>query len=253
MSRTMSLHTLDNIPAIAPGDDLGDVIGDALKATDAADGDVLVVAQKIISKSENRYASLSDVAPTDQALLLTGQTGKDPRFVQLVLDESLAVVRTAPNVLITTHRSGHTAANAGIDQSNVDQCEKGDRVLLLPEDADASAKKLRAALKARCGIDLSVIISDSFGRPWRVGTVGFAIGCAGLEPVEDQCGDTDLNGRVLEATFIARADELAAAACVLMGQGAEGTPVVLIKGAPIRRGEATSRALLRDMKEDLFR
>jgi coenzyme F420-0:L-glutamate ligase / coenzyme F420-1:gamma-L-glutamate ligase len=255
MSRHITMTALSGIPAIAAGDDLVSVVAEALyfSQQEIGEGDVIVIAQKIVSKAEGRFAELSTVMPSTEARKLAQETQKDARFVQLVMNESSKIVRSAPNVLISTHKSGHTAANAGIDQSNVEQSANHDRVLLLPEDSDASAKAFRQGLKERFGYDVAIIICDSFGRPWRVGTVGFAIGCAGFAAVEDQCGDKDMNGRALEATFIARADELAAAASILMGQGAEATPVVLIKGAPIKKSEMTSRDLLRVDSEDLFR
>lgn len=254
----MLLRALPGIPLVEPGDDIARLIADALASggTGLQSGDVVVVAQKIISKSENRYVSLASVTPGARALELSRVCGKDPRFVELVLRESIDVVRCAKNVLITRNRRGHVYANAGIDQSNITSDDANPRVLLLPEDADASARTLRDALRQRWQADVAVIINDSAGRPWRMGVTGLAIGCAGLAPLVSRIGDSDLFGKPLLITEIAVADELAAAASFLMGQADEALPAVLIRGArwrPVDAGsDAGTASLLRPRALDLF-
>jgi coenzyme F420-0:L-glutamate ligase/coenzyme F420-1:gamma-L-glutamate ligase len=212
---------------------------------------LVVVAQKIVSKAENRYVEMAAIAPGARARELARETGKDARFVELVLSESSDVVRTGKNVLITRHRNGYVYANAGIDQSNIVGSESG-RALLLPADPDASAARLRAAFVAACGVEVAVIINDSAGRPWRMGVTGIAIGCAGILALKSRIGDGDLFGKPLQVTEIAVADELAAAASHLMGQADEGTPVVLIRGARYEASDAGSGALIRPRAMDLF-
>jgi coenzyme F420-0:L-glutamate ligase/coenzyme F420-1:gamma-L-glutamate ligase len=215
--------------------------------------DVLIIAQKIISKAENRYCFLSDVTPSDQALELARQADKDPRQVELVLRESAEVLRVRPGVIIVEHRNGYVLANAGIDRSNI-SCEPDNpRVLLLPEDPDRSARRLRDELREALGVAPQIIINDSLGRAWRNGTVGVAIGTAGLNPLYNQIGEQDLFGNVLEVTESAAADELAAAGSLVMGQAAEGCPVVLARGTSLAQTETGSRALIRDKSMDLFR
>ncbi|GMG88368.1 coenzyme F420-0:L-glutamate ligase [Biformimicrobium ophioploci] len=216
-------------------------------------GDVLVIAQKIVSKSENRYAYLKDVRVSQEALDLAEKVDKDPRLVQLILDESVEVIRHRPGVVIVEHRLGYVHANAGIDQSNIFSELDSPRVLLLPTDADQSAARLREEFFASSGAEISVIINDSAGRAWRNGTLGFAIGTAGFEPVVDMVGETDLFGRPLETTSVAVGDELAAAASFLMGQADESVPVVLIRGAKLRKSEHGSGSLVREKSQDLFR
>ena len=217
-----------------------------------------MLAQKIVSKAEGRLVRLTDVTVGDAAAALAAETGKDPRLVQLILDESTAVVRKRsgtpdrPGVIIVEHRCGWVHANAGIDQSNLED-EAGATALLLPEDADASAQRLREALAGRRGVRPGVIISDSAGRAWRVGTVGMALGAAGVETVQDLRGRPDLLGRTLEVTVVGRGDELAAAAGLVMGQAGEAVPAVLIRGLPPFEGPASGRALIRPGTEDLFR
>lgn len=248
----MHLYPLTGIPQIQAGDDLSTFIHQGLieSGLDLLDGDVLVVAQKIISKAEDRLVRLSSVTPSARAVDLAEQVHKDPRLVELILRESQAVLRTRPGVIIVEHRLGYIHANAGIDQSNI---EGDDHALLLPLDPDASARQLSAALGMRTGYQPPIIINDSAGRAWRNGIIGFAIGLCGFEPVTSLVGSEDLNGKVMRVTEIAVADELAAAASHVMGQGAEGIPAVLIRGARITRGDHDMRALLRDAAQDLFR
>ena len=241
------------IGEVAPGSDLAALLADALAAAGVtlAAGDVLVVTQKIVSKAEGRFADLAAVEPGDRALELAALTAKDPQLVELVLRESAAVVRAAPHVLITRHLTGHVMANAGIDRSNLG-ADNQDRALLLPVDADASAAALRVALAMRFGVAPAVVISDSFGRPWRFGVVNVAIGAAGLPSLVDKRGELDRDGRRLEVTQIGWADMLATAAGLATGEGAEGVPAALIRGAVWDAPDSPAAALVRPLSEDLF-
>ena len=255
MSRRMVLTALAGIPTIRPGDDLAAAIVDAFGRADlvAQDGDIVVLAQKIVSKAEGRRVRLRDVEPSPRAMALAAEAEKDPRVVELILRESVAVVRCRPGVIIVEHRSGLVMANAGIDASNVDGTEGDECVLLLPEDADRSAAVLREALRQLLGRDIGVVINDSFGRAWRNGTVGTAICVAGPPALWDMRGLPDRNGRVLRATEVGIADELAAAASLLMGQASEGLPVVHVRGFPLAFRPGSVRELIRDRNIDLFR
>ncbi|PMS38252.1 coenzyme F420-0 gamma-glutamyl ligase [Trinickia symbiotica] len=256
MPTQLTLTALPEIPAIEPGDDLAQIVldGYARARLEPSTGDVVIVAQKVVSKAEGRYARLSEITPSAAALELATTTQKDPRVVELILKESREVVRQRPGVIIVEHRLGYVHANAGIDRSNITSDDNEDpRVLLLPVDPDMSAQALRDTLRVRCNVDIAVIINDSAGRAWRNGVVGFAIGCAGIEPVRDMVGQPDLFGRKLERTQIAIVDELAAAGSLLMGQADEGTPVVLARGVRFRCSSADGRALIRPKSEDLFR
>ncbi len=245
----LEVIALPGLPEIRPGDDLAALIREALSRAALAPqpGDVLVVAQKIVSKAEDRFVELARVTPSEAAIRLAGETDKDPRMVHLILGESDRVLRHRRNVLIVVHKRGWVLANAGVDASNVGRegC-----VLLLPEDPDASAEKLQTAL------GLPVIVSDSWGRAWRTGTTGVALGVAGLPAVLDLRGRaTDRDGRTLRATEIAVADEIAAAASLVQGAGDEGTPVVLVRGAAALLAAApssTAARLVRAKDEDLF-
>jgi coenzyme F420-0:L-glutamate ligase/coenzyme F420-1:gamma-L-glutamate ligase len=213
---------------------------------------VLVIAQKIVSKAEGRAVRLADVTPSGEARELAAQTGKDPEVAELILRESSGIMRAMPGVVIARHRLGMVAANAGIDACNVEN-EEGACVLLWPTDPDASAAALRDVLSAGFGTEIAVIISDSLGRAWRLGTTGMAIGVAGITPLTDRRGETDLFGRTLQATVVARADELAAAASLVIGEAAEATPVAIIRNAPYVRATAGGiGASLRPADEDLF-
>ena len=257
MSRNrLELQVLPGLPMVEPGDDLVALLIDGLAAAQwsLATGDVVVLAQKIVSKAENRYAHLNQVQPSAKAQELAAQTDKDPRIVELMLRESHAIVRHRPGAIIVEHRLGYVHANAGIDRSNIDSDDDTDpRVLLLPENPDASAQAIRAGLAEHTEAAIAVIINDSAGRAWRTGTMGFALGTAGFEPVENQIGQSDLFGRPLEITEVAVADELAAAASFLMGQADEAAPVVVIRGARLQPSECGSRSLLRDRGQDMFR
>lgn len=251
----LSVFPVPGLPLIGAGDDLAALILAAMAKASLSfqDGDVLVVAQKIISKAEGRMVALVDVRPGAEAASLAQQSGKDVALCQLILDEADEVVRTAPNLVIVRNRQGVVLANAGIDASNVADPDEAAKVLLWPLDPDASAGRLRQALQPKGG-HLAVIISDSLGRAWRMGTMGTAIGAAGMHPLHDQCGDQDLFGRTLQATVIGMADQIAAAASLVMGEGAEGIPVALVRGAPYQRADAGGMALvIRAPHQDLFR
>lgn len=249
----IELLAIPHIPLIRPGDDLPGLILAAAGTAgiDWRDHDVLVVAQKIVSKAEGRLVHLPDVTPSPRALELAAVTGKDPRLVEVILGESAAVLRMRPGLLVVEHRLGFVCANAGVDQSNVMGSDEW--ALLLPLAPDASARRLRDAVRAATGATIAVIISDSHGRAWRLGTVGVAIGVAGLHPLTDLRGQPDLAGRPLHITEVGTADEIAAAAGLLMGQAAEGTPVVRVRGAQFKAGEGRLREILRPREEDLFR
>jgi coenzyme F420-0:L-glutamate ligase/coenzyme F420-1:gamma-L-glutamate ligase len=254
VTRTLTLRTLDGIPLVRPGDDLATLLLDAA-GDDLRDGDVLVVAQKIFSKAHNRYVALSTVTPSAEAVKLAEETEKDPRAVELVLRESREVLRKRVGVIIVVHKLGMVMANAGIDASNVERAADGEeRVLLLPEDPDHDCAHLRGEIRARRGIDVAVIMNDSVGRAWRSGTVGIAIGAAGLPSLVDLRGQPDMFGRTMQSSIVAMADELAAAASVLQGQAAEASPAVVIRGVDLTVApEMPAKGLIRDVSEDLFR
>ncbi len=251
MSDTLQLIPLTGLPLVEPGDDVDGLLIEAARrlAGGLRDGDLLVVAQKIVSKAENRYVDLRDVVPSARALELAGPADKDPRLIEVILSESREVLRQRPGALIVEHRLGYVHANAGVDRSNVADPNK---VLLLPLDPDASARRLRARAAAT-GATIAVIVNDSAGRPWRNGIIGFAIGCAGFRPVVNRIGAPDLFGRKLEITEVAVADELAAAASFVMGQADEAIPAVLVRGAVLEPSEEGMGALLRARERDLFR
>jgi coenzyme F420-0:L-glutamate ligase/coenzyme F420-1:gamma-L-glutamate ligase len=249
---------------IHPGADLPALIAQALARVQITlqDGDIFVIAQKIVSKAEGRMAHLSQVEPSARAFELAAQCEKDPRQVELILRESREVLRVRPGTIIVEHRLGFVCANAGIDHSNVspesqpaDQAEANaeDWLLLLPENPDASAQAIRQRLEADSGRRLGVLIIDSHGRSWRLGTVGVAIGLSGLPGLVDLRGEPDLFGYKLRITQVGAADELAAAASLVMGQAAEGTPVVHVRGFPYALREAAVSELLRPKDQDLFR
>lgn len=254
MSQGITFTALQGIKHVVPGDDLAAIVLDGLRRNglQARAGDVLVVAQKIVSKSEGRIVELDSVQPSKRALELAQVVKKDARLVELVLSESTDVLRAIPNVLIVRHRLGYVMANAGIDHSNVEG-GAGERVLLLPLDADASAAALRDKLAAALGCGIGVVVSDSFGRPWRNGVVNVALGSAGLPALIDRRGEKDMFGRTLEMTQVAFADAIAAGAGLAMGEGAEGTPLVLAQGLAWRAPERDAQSLIRPLEEDLFK
>lgn len=249
---SLQLFALAGIPLVAPGDDLAAIILAASRAGGLAiqNGDVLVLAQKIVSKAENRYVSLADIEPSARAQQLATLCNKDPRLVEIILGESRGVVRARKDVLIVEDHQGFVLANAGVDASNVG--DEG-RVLLLPADSDRSAGVLRDAIKAATGADAGVLINDSWGRAWRMGTIGTAIGLAGVPGVEDLRGRVDLFGRKLRSSELAVADELASAASLVMGQAGEGHPVVLVRGFPYPLRDSSAAEMIRPRSLDLFR
>jgi coenzyme F420-0:L-glutamate ligase/coenzyme F420-1:gamma-L-glutamate ligase len=255
MPDALQLIALDRVPLVRPGDDLAALLVAALERSEIVPrhGDVLVVAQKIVSKAEGRYVDLAAVAPSPRVLGLAREVEKDARLVELILQESRRVVRHRPGVLIVEHRLGCVMANAGIDRSNIDPAAGDEPVLLLPRDPDASAAALHARFAGRFGVAMGVIVSDSFGRAWRRGTVGIALGAAGLPSLVDLRGRADLYGRLLQVSETGFADEIAAAASLLMGQADEGVPAVLVRGLAWSASEAPAASLVRAEAEDLFR
>jgi coenzyme F420-0:L-glutamate ligase/coenzyme F420-1:gamma-L-glutamate ligase len=253
MSSALELVALPGIPMVRPGDDIATLIITALAGRELRARDVVVVAQKIVSKAEGRSVDLASVSPSAGAEKLAAEVGKDPRLVEVILSEAIRVVRSRPNLIIVQHRLGFVMANAGIDQSNVAPADGVHRVLLLPRDPDASAESLRAKLQQHYGVSIGVIISDSFGRAWRRGTCGIAIGVAGLPSLVDLRGHPDLFGRTLEVSIIGFADEIAAAASLLQGQAAEAQPVVLVRGLDWSAPATQAATLVRSPEEDLFR
>lgn len=255
MGPRLELIALENFPRVQPGDDLGQLLIESLAANKLIlrAGDVLVIAQKIVSKAEGRYVRLADVEAGPEAVALAERAAKDPRQVELILQESREVVRVRPGVIIVEHRNGYVLANAGIDKSNIPNSLEDQQVLLLPRDPDNSARALRQRLSENAGVPVQIIINDSVGRAWRNGTVGIAIGTAGLDPLRTQIGERDMFGNVLEVTEPAEADELAAAASLVMGQSTQARPVVLARGAELLPSELGSGRLIRDRDLDLFR
>lgn len=256
LAETIDLLTvvpLTDMPEVRPGDDLAALLHRSLAAVGAVAGDIVVVTQKIVSKAEGRFVALRDVRPGDEARALAATTRKDARLVELILRESVAVVRAVPGVLIVRHRSGHVMANAGIDRSNLGGADE-DTVLLLPEDSDTSAAQLRERLTALLGFAPGVVISDSFGRPWRHGVTCVALGAAGVPALHDRRGQLDRDGRTLEVTQIAVADLVASAAGLVTGEGAEGIPAALVRGVDLAGApHRPAAAILRPPEEDLFR
>ena len=254
---SLILTPLPGIPFIHPNDDLAGLVLRALQGAGISlqDNDILVLAQKIVSKAQGRLVNLIEVTPSEAALALADQTGKDARLMELVLRESTAVLRTRLGSIIVEHRLGFICANAGIDHSNVagEASSLEEWVLLLPENPDTAAEEIRQRLEAASSVRLGVMVIDSHGRAWRLGTVGVAIGLSGLPGVADLRGQTDLFGYTLRITQVGVADELAAAASLVMGQAAEGTPVVHVRGFPYPLRDGSLQELLRPKEQDLFR
>jgi coenzyme F420-0:L-glutamate ligase/coenzyme F420-1:gamma-L-glutamate ligase len=250
---TLTLNPLPDFPLVGPGDDLAELALSALAAAglEARDGDILVIAQKLVSKAEGRSVRLADIDPSPEAESLAREVDKDPRLVELILRESSKVIRKAPGVIIVQHRLGIVSANAGIDQSNIEHGQ-GESALLLPEDPDRSARQLQEQLSAATGAALGVIISDSINRPWRLGTVGIAIGSSGPLVLDDRRGESDLFGRELQVTMSNRADALASAATLLMGETSERIPAVLVRGFAQENSGQTASDAIRPAAEDLF-
>lgn len=256
MNDQILLTALSNIPLVYPGDDLVGIVLEALdaKGESLLSGDVLAFASKIVSKAEGRQVNLTDIDPSEQAAALADQSSKDPRLVQVILDESEAVSRVRPGLLIMRHRLGFVCANAGVDRSNVGPYASEDEtVLLLPADPDASAARYRRRICEMTGADLAVVIVDSHGRPHRMGAVGVAIGAAGLPAWQDWRGQPDLFGRPLSHTTVGLADQIASAASLLFGQAAEGTPVVLLRGIPFLARDGSAADLIRPRDLDMYR
>ena len=252
---SISLTAVPHIPHVQPGDDIAEAILQALLTADLSlqNGDILVIAQKIISKAEGRLVKLADVAVGERAQEVAMQIDKDPRLVELVLQESEEISRMRPGVLIVRHRLGFTSANAGIDRSNVAQSDEDETVLLLPVDPDGSAMAIRKTIVARLAVPVGVIICDSHGRPFRQGNVGVAIGVAGVPALWDRRGELDLYDYELQHTTVAVADEIAAAAGLLMGQANEGIPVVLVRGLQLPAIEGQAKDIVRPKEMDLYR
>jgi len=255
MAKNVTYFAVPGIPLVNPGDDLVKLIVAALAVQQfrLVSGDIVVIAQKIVSKSENRYVRLTDIVPGEKAKALAAEIGKDPRYVEIVLSEASEVVRYRPNLLIVAHRLGYVMANAGIDQSNIERVDDEERVLLLPCDPDRSAAVLKQGFDEAYAANVGVIINDSFGRPWRNGIVGVALGVAGLPSLLDMIGKPDMFGRPMQVTEIAVADEIAAGASLLMGEAAEGLPVVVVRGLTFDAPALNAAALIRQRERDLFR
>ena len=261
--RDLHLVALSGIPMVREGDDLCEIIlaGVAQSGEQLMSGDVLVVAQKIVSKARGRCVDLRKISPSTKALELAETVEKEARLIELILRESTEVLRVRQDVIIVAHRLGFVMANAGIDLSNIDQPDidqpdvddndDSHHALLLPEDPDAECEKIRHELKERSGIDIGVVMNDSHGRAWRNGTVGVAIGVSGVQALADMRGKPDLYGRAFRITQVGVADEIASAASLLMGQSDEGLPVVLMRGLQTGNGRAAD--LIRPRKMDLFR
>src|ERR1700744_148721 len=252
MTARLELFAIPGLPMVRAGDDLPALILAGLERAGQVlrDRDVVVIAQKIVSKAEGRTVDLADVVPSPEAVKLAEEVGKDPRIVGGVLSDSVKVVRSRPNLMIMQHRLGFVMANAGVDQSNVAEADGHQRALLLPLDPDGSPGAIRSALASQA--DVGVVISDSFGRPWRRGTAGVAIGSAGIPSVIDLRGQPDLFGRILEVSIIGFADEIAAAASLLQGQAAEAQPVVVVRGLTWRAPNVPVADVIRPPEEDLF-
>ena len=251
----MQLFALPDLPMVRPVDDLAALIGDGLvrQGETLQDGDILVLAQKIVSKANGRIFDLRDVTPSARAEALAVEVDKDPRMVELILAESVDVVGKRPGVLVVAHRLGLVMANAGIDASNVEQDGGSEHVLLLPEDPDEDCRRMRQVLAQSHGVEVAVIINDSVGRAWRQGTMGLAIGSAGLPALWDLRGEPDLFGRELMVSEVGLADELSSAASILQGQGNQGQPVVVIRGLQFPPSDQGADALPRPAKQDMFR
>ncbi len=243
------------MPLIEPGNRLGEIIANTLKSSDIRiqDNDILVVTQKIVSKSENRYVNLETITPSDEALKIAAISEKDARLVEIILRESKEIVRCGKDTLIVEHKLGFICANAGVDHSNVRGDEGGIWYLLLPKDPDHSAREIRDYFKQQAGVDIGVMIIDSHGRAWRQGIVGITIGTAGVPELVDMRGKADLFGYALRITQIGAADELAAAASLVMGQADESIPVVHVRGFPYQLADSKFSDVLRPKSKDLFR
>jgi coenzyme F420-0:L-glutamate ligase/coenzyme F420-1:gamma-L-glutamate ligase len=245
----ITIFSLQNFPIINPGDALDDILVEELRKVELFDGDIIVIAHTIVSKAENKVYDLHKIVPSPLAQHIGRIQDKDPRKVEVILRESNEIVRMNERVLITATKHGFVCANSAVDKSNT----PGETVISLPDDPDFSARKIRDKIFSDLGKDIAVIISDTFGRPLRVGTVNFAIGLAGISPLEDIRGQKDLFGYEMKATIIARADEIAAAAGIVMGQADEGTPVIIVHGVNYTKSDVSAIDLIRDQSTDVFR
>ena len=254
MPSPLILTPLTDFPLAEPGDDIAELLWQVLERNDVGleDGDILVVTQKIISKAENQVIPLDSVYLSHEAIRLSEETGKDPALCQVIIDQSNHILRKRPGLIISEHRIGFVCANAGVDHSNLDQT-KGDKVLCLPEDSDKSAEQIRVFLENKSGKEIGVLIIDSHGRAWRLGTVGISIGTSMVPELVNKIGDRDLFGKELRATVIAAADQLAAAAALVMGEADEAVPIVHVRGFPYPLRDSSIKEVLRSKDKDLFR
>jgi len=253
--KNLELLAIENIPLIEPGDDLVSILIQTIKEEKIKlrRGDILVIAQKVVSKSENRYAYLNDVVPSSEAIRIAKNSDKDPKLVQLILNESVKVIRQGRGVIVVENKLGFIHANAGIDKSNIESDTDNPKVLLLPKDPDNSALKIKEEIFRQTKLKVGIIINDSSGRAWRKGIVGIAIGSSGVEVLLNLRGQKDLYGNALEITEVGRVDEIASAASLLMGQANEGLPVIIVRGIPETSKVNNVKSILRDKSEDLFR
>jgi coenzyme F420-0:L-glutamate ligase/coenzyme F420-1:gamma-L-glutamate ligase len=245
---------IKNFPFVEPGDDLCQIITDTISENSLSleDGDVIVIAQKIISKSEDRYVNLNKISPSNEALSLSKKLNKDPRFIQTILNESSEIISIEKNVIIVKHKLGFINVNAGIDRSNI--CQKTDQVLLLPNDPSYSSNKLQYSLSHKLKIDLSIVITDSMTRPYRSGVTNFALASSNIQSLIDLSGEMDIYGNLLKKTEVAIADEIAAASGLLMGQGSDMQPVILLKGFSKDKYDINNAIdLIVEKKDDLYR
>ena len=253
--KNLELLAIENIPLIEPGDDLVSILIQTIKEEKIKlrRGDILVIAQKVVSKSENRYVYLNDVTPSSEAIRIAKNSDKDPKLVQLILNESIKVIRQGRGVIVVENKLGFIHANAGIDKSNIESDTDNPKVLLLPKDPDNSALKIKEEIFRQTELKVGIIINDSSGRAWRKGIVGIAIGSSGVEVLLNLRGQKDLYGNALEITEVGRVDEIASAASLLMGQANEGLPVIIVRGIPETSKVNNVKSILRDKSEDLFR
>ena len=248
-----SVHAISGLPMVRPGDDLAGIVTSSIETQGLRleQDDILVVAQKIVSKAEGRYVRLDTVTPSEQARKVARATGKDARLVEIILGESTQVVRMKPGVLIVRHKLGWVCAQGGVDQSNIEHLG-GEQALLLPQDPDASARRLRESIQGLRHVDVGIIICDSMNRPWRLGSVGVTIGAAGIEVLEDHRGGHDLYDRELQVTLIGRADAIAGAANLVMGETTAKIPLALVRGIDPRAGDSHALDIIRPAEEDMF-
>jgi len=252
----LEVSALNHVPSIKESDDIAEIILKSMHkdSLELEDNDIVVIAQKIISKAEGCLIDLESIAPSSESIKIAERTDKDPRLVELIIQESKEIIRIEKGVIIVEHRLGHILANAGIDQSNIDHKPDKETVLLLPKNPNKSAKKIKEYIENQTGKTIGVIITDSMGRPWRLGTIGYAIGASGVKTIVDlRQKKTDLYGRELQTTVIGLADQIASAATLIMGESNEGKPIVLVKGIDMPSDSDTVDDLIRPKEEDLFR